>query len=69
MQQRLAIALPHLQKANCLQQRLAIAPHILNSELLAAAPRYRPSHPKQRTACSSACAIAPLHPQTAIAHN
>jgi hypothetical protein len=47
---------PTSQTANCLQQRFAIAlPQLPNSELLAAALRYRTaSTPKQRTACSSA---------------
>jgi hypothetical protein len=42
--------IPHIQKANCLQQRFAIALHIPKSELLAAALRYRPStSPKKRS--------------------
>ncbi|MBE9252215.1 hypothetical protein IQ226_24615 [Dolichospermum sp. LEGE 00240] len=74
---------PHPQKANCLQQRFAIAPtspksellaaalryrpHIPNSELLAAALRYRPHNPKQRSPSHTPNSDRPLTSQTAIA--
>jgi hypothetical protein len=63
-----AIASPHITKtANCLQQRFAIAPpHHQNSELLAAALRYRIPHPKQRTASSSASLSHSTHPKSEL---
>ena len=63
--ERFAIALPSSLKANCLQQRFAIASHIpYNSELLAASLRYHTPIIEKRTACSSASLSHLPHPLT-----
>jgi len=65
MYYKLAIALITSSKANCLQQRFAIAlSHPKNSELLAAALRYRISHIPRANCLQQRFAIAPHIPKS-----